>query len=152
MSVLAKTMGIEAPPPLLEQNLARTEGEFSSMHLVRANAPCLTRSPPCTLQVFVPCTLSIFVILFQRLGWVVGQAGVNYFFVMIFVGYSVVIPTVLSLSALSSNGKLKGGGAYYLISRALGPELGGAIGLIFYGANVAGCVVYLLVSLKNSLI
>ena len=95
--------------------------------------------------VFVPCCLCIFgVILYQRLGWIVGQAGVRMFLLMLFVSYAVVIVTALSLSALSTNGRLRGGGAYYLVSRALGPELGGAIGAIFYAANISGCVVYLL--------
>eukprot|EP00466_Bigelowiella_natans_P020314 jgi/Bigna1/144213/aug1.85_g18921 len=95
--------------------------------------------------VFVPCCLCIFgVILYQRLGWIVGQAGISHFLIMLFVSYTVVISTALSLSALSTNGRLRGGGAYFLVSRALGPELGGAIGVIFYCANISGCVVYLL--------
>lgn len=34
------------------------------------------------------------------------------------------------------------GGAYYLISRSLGPEFGGAIGLIFAFANAVAVAMY----------
>lgn len=53
-----------------------------------------------------------------------------------FTAYLVDFVTTLSLSAIASNGEVKGGGAYYLISRSLGPEFGGSIGLLFYLAQV----------------
>jgi len=34
------------------------------------------------------------------------------------------------------------GGAYYLISRSLGPEFGGAIGIIFSLANAVAAAMY----------
>ena len=52
------------------------------------------------------------------------------------IAYLVDFVTTLSLSAIASNGEVKGGGAYYLISRSLGPEFGGSIGLLFYLAQV----------------
>src|SRR6187549_817164 len=50
--------------------------------------------------------------------------------------YLVDVLTTLSLSAIASNGEVKGGGAYYLISRSLGPEFGGSIGVLFYLSQV----------------
>ncbi|ETV96376.1 hypothetical protein, variant [Aphanomyces invadans] len=51
--------------------------------------------------------------------------------------------TVLSASAIASNGAMRGGGSYYLISRSLGPEFGGAIGLQFYLLYASGVAMYL---------
>lgn len=74
------------------------------------------------------------VILFLRLGWAVGEAGLYGVLGVFLLAETQAILTVLSLSALVSNGKMAGGGPYFLISRALGPEIGGAIGVLFYCA------------------
>ena len=61
------------------------------------------------MGVFIPCNLSIFgVILFERLGWVVGQAGVYLAYLILALGYTMVTITTLSLSAIATNGKVKG--------------------------------------------
>ncbi|KAG0248422.1 hypothetical protein BG011_000098, partial [Mortierella polycephala] len=90
--------------------------------------------------VFVPCVLSIWgIILFLRFGFIIGQAGVVGTMGMFIVGYTINIFTTLSLSAISTNGTVRGGGVYYLVSRSLGPEFGGSIGLIFFFGTVMGC-------------
>lgn len=43
--------------------------------------------------------------------------------------------TVLSMSAIATNGKIRQGGVYYLVSRSLGPSTGGAIGILYYFAS-----------------
>ena len=94
--------------------------------------------------VFVPCMLSIIgVVLFLRLGWAIGNAGVIGVLSMFGFGAVLITLTDLSLCALATNGKIRAGGTYYLISRSLGPVFGGAIGVIFFAANAVGIAFYM---------
>ncbi|RMC01270.1 hypothetical protein DUI87_22219 [Hirundo rustica rustica] len=93
--------------------------------------------------VLVRCMLNIWgVMLFIRLSWIVGQAGIG--LSVLVIGMATVVTTItgLSTSAIATNGFVRGGGAYYLISRSLGPEFGGAIGLIFAFANAVAVAMY----------
>jgi amino acid transporter len=86
--------------------------------------------------VFTPTILTIFgVIMFMRAGFVVGQAGVAQAMLILVVANSITLLTSLSVSAMATNTEVRGGGAYFLISRSLGPELGGAIGLTLFPAQ-----------------
>ena len=60
-------------------------------------------------------------LLFLRLPFIVGLAGVRDAFLLVFIGCLTTFITSLSMSAVSTNGKIKGGGSYYIISRSLGP-------------------------------
>ncbi|CAH2048981.1 unnamed protein product, partial [Iphiclides podalirius] len=93
--------------------------------------------------VLMRCLLNIWgVMLFLRLSWVVGQAGIVQAMLLIITTSVVTTITALSMSAISTNGVIKGGGTYYMISRSLGPEFGGSIGLIFAMANAVACAMY----------
>ena len=82
------------------------------------------------------CLLNIWgVMLFLRLTWVVGQAGMLEGAAVLLLSNLVTTITTLSMSAVSTNGQIRAGGIYYMISRSLGPEFGGAIGLMFTVAN-----------------
>ncbi|CAG0889505.1 unnamed protein product [Darwinula stevensoni] len=95
--------------------------------------------------VFIKCLLNIWgVMLFLRLSWVVGQAGIGQGLILISSCNLVTLVTSISMSAVSTNGQIKGGGIYYMISRSLGPQFGGAIGLMFTFANSIACAMYII--------
>lgn len=79
------------------------------------------------------------VMLFLRLSWVVAQSGILEGVLLIFFTSVVTFITALSMSAISTNGLIKGGGTYFMISRSLGPEFGASIGLILAMANAVSC-------------
>ncbi|XP_068609282.1 solute carrier family 12 member 2 [Brachionichthys hirsutus] len=93
--------------------------------------------------VLVRCMLNIWgVMLFIRMSWIVGQAGIALACLIVAMATVVTTITGLSTSAIATNGFVRGGGAYYLISRSLGPEFGGSIGLIFAFANAVAVAMY----------
>ncbi|MFC1878144.1 amino acid permease, partial [Thermodesulfobacteriota bacterium] len=86
--------------------------------------------------VFTPSILTILgIILFLRLGYVVGNAGLGRALVILALANGISVLTSISLSAIATNIKVKGGGDYYLISRTLGPEFGGALGIVLFLAQ-----------------
>ncbi|PGH30544.1 solute carrier family 12 (potassium/chloride transporters), member 9 [[Emmonsia] crescens] len=98
--------------------------------------------------VFVPTTLNVLsILMFLRFGFILGQAGVLGILGMLAASYLINLLTTMSISAIATNGTVRGGGAYYLISRSLGPEFGGSIGIVFYigfvlntGMNAVGLI------------
>ncbi|XP_067856859.1 solute carrier family 12 member 7-like isoform X6 [Heptranchias perlo] len=94
------------------------------------------------IGVYLPCLQNILgVILFLRLTWIVGAAGIFGSFWIVFICCACTLLTAISMSAIATNGVVPAGGSYYMISRSLGPEFGGAVGLCFYlGTTFAGAM------------
>ncbi len=93
--------------------------------------------------VFTPSILTILgIILFLRLGYVTGSAGMLRAILIIAIANLISILTSQSLAAIATNLKVKGGGDYYLISRTLGRQFGGAIGMVLYLAQSVSVAFY----------
>ena len=95
--------------------------------------------------VFTPNVLTILgIILFLRTGWVVGQAGLYGALAIIVLANAISFLTGLSLSAIATSMDVKAGGNYYLISRSLGLEIGGAIGIPLYLSQAISVAFYII--------
>ncbi len=93
--------------------------------------------------VFTPSVLTILgIILFLRAGYVVGSGGLATSLIIIAVANVISVLTSVSLAAIATNIKVKNGGDYYLISRTLGLEFGGAIGVVLFFAQAISIAFY----------
>ncbi len=85
------------------------------------------------LGVYTPSILTILgLVMYLRFGWVVGNAGLIQTIVIVLMASSITFITGLSASAIATNIKVGVGGEYFMISRSLGLEPGGAIGIPLY--------------------
>ncbi|XP_022110096.1 solute carrier family 12 member 4-like isoform X1 [Acanthaster planci] len=97
------------------------------------------------MGVYLPCLQNILgVILFIRLSWIVGTAGALESFFIVLISCCTTLLTAISMSAIATNGVVPAGGAYFMISRALGPEWGGAVGILFYLGTTFASAMYIL--------
>ena len=103
--------------------------------------------------VFLPSLLQMIgVILFMRLGWILGHVGLLKMFFIVTMSSLLLFITSLSMTSIVSNMKIGIGGSYYIISRFLGVAFGSAIGiLLFIGqhASIALCVSGFVLSLQG---
>ncbi len=94
--------------------------------------------------VFTPSILTVLgVIMYLRMGWVLGNVGLPGTLLIVTLASAITFLTGLSLAALATNMKVGGGGAYYIISRSLGVEIGAAIGLPLFLALALGISFYI---------
>ena len=95
--------------------------------------------------VFVPNVLTILgIILFLRIGWVVGQVGLWGALAIVVLANIISFLTGLSLSSISTSMNVRAGGNYYLISRTLGLEIGGAVGIPLFLSQAISIAFYII--------
>jgi amino acid transporter len=94
--------------------------------------------------VFVPTTLTILgVILFTRTGWLVGHLGLGGAVLVLLGAFLVSVTTALSVCSIVSNIRIGAGGAFSLLTRTLGVEAGGSIGVALYLSQTLATVIYI---------
>lgn len=95
--------------------------------------------------VFTPSLLTILgVILYMRLGWVVGNAGMLGAILIILIAHVISVSTGLSVSSIATDKKIGSGGIYYVLSRSMGVPIGGAIGIALYVGTSFSIALYLI--------
>ncbi len=95
--------------------------------------------------VFTPDVLTILgVIMFLRLGWVVGNAGLLGAVAIILMAKVITLCTGMSMSSITTNIKIGAGGPYSIISKSLGLEAGGSIGIPFYVSQSLSAALYII--------
>ncbi len=93
--------------------------------------------------VYTPSILTILgVIMYLRFGWVVGNVGLLGSFIIVTLSTGITFLTALSISAIATDRVVRVGGAYYMISRSLGIETGGAVGIPLYFAQAFSVALY----------
>jgi len=101
------------------------------------------------MGVIAPCMGNIVgSLLFLRLPFIVGKTGVIEGLVLVSVCCLTTFITILSLSAVSTNGRVTEGGSYFLISRSLGPSLGAGVGVCFFAANSFAAALYIMATVE----
>ncbi|WP_218598071.1 amino acid permease [Polaribacter sp. NJDZ03] len=95
--------------------------------------------------VFTPSILTILgVIMYMRLGWVVGNAGLLGAILIIIIAHVISISTGLSVSSVATDKKIGAGGIYYVLSRSMGVPIGGSIGIALYVGTAFSIALYLI--------
>ncbi|KAH6776713.1 cation-chloride co-transporter 1 [Perilla frutescens var. hirtella] len=134
---------LQAPP-------SPRDGDDATIHVERPKANNVKSGT--MMGVFVPCLQNILgIIYYIRFSWIVGMAGIGQSLLLVAFCGSCTFLTTISLSAIATNGAMKGGGPYYLIGRALGPEVGVSIGLCFFLGNAIAGALYVLGAVETFL-
>jgi len=95
------------------------------------------------LGVYTPTILTILgVIMYLRFGWLVGHLGLARVLVVVLLANVITLVTTLSFSSVATNARVGAGGAYFIISRSLGIEIGGSIGYPLFLSQAFSVTLY----------
>lgn len=98
-----------------------------------------------TLPVFMTAISTILgAILFLRFGYAVGNVGLIGTIAIIIIGHLVTIPTAMAVAEIATNQKVEGGGAYYMISRSFGLNIGSTIGITLFLSQAISVAFYII--------
>lgn len=98
-----------------------------------------------TMPVFLTALSTILgAILFLRFGWAVGNIGFLGTIGIIIIGHLVTVPTAMAVAEIATNQKVQGGGAYFIISRSFGLNIGGAIGFTLFFSQAISVAFYVI--------
>jgi len=102
--------------------------------------------------VFTPSILTILgVIMYLRLGWVTGVAGLWGLIAIILIAHVISVTTGLSIASISTDKKIEAGGIYYILSRSLGLPMGGSIGITLFIGTALSISLYIIGFTENFL-
>ena len=98
-----------------------------------------------TMPVFMTAISTILgAILFLRFGYSVAHIGLIGALGIIVLGHLVTIPTAMAVAEIATNQKVEGGGAYYIISRSFGLNIGGTIGIALFLSQAISVAFYII--------
>jgi len=98
-----------------------------------------------TAPVFMTAISTILgAILYLRFGYAVAHTGFMGAIAIIIIGHLVTIPTAMAVAEIATNRKVQGGGAYYIISRSFGLNIGAAIGIALFLSQAISVAFYVI--------
>lgn len=132
------------PPPAPSPEVRSSETTTSSPPPSATAPPTVVGNQFGTFGgVFTPVVLTILgVIMFMRTGYVVGYSGLWMALLILLISKTITTLTTLSLSAIATNLDVRVGGVYFMISRVLGPDFGGSIGITLFIAQAVSIAFY----------
>ena len=83
-------------------------------------------------------------ILFLRFGYSIAHVGLVNTLLIILIGHMVTIPAALAVAEIATNQKVEGGGAYFMISRSFGLNIGGTIGITLFLSQAISVAFYII--------